>query len=199
VCDISHTAGEGHHPRLLVAKPNGRTDEQLVEASNRGDPRAFEALYLRHKAWAAQLAFRFTGNHDDAMDVVQDAFVYLLKRFPGFRLTAAMTTFLYPVIKNIALSRLRKNKRVILDEDILLHTGDPPREEVAERSLAEVVAALSPVHREVLVMRFVDDMKLEDISIALNVPLGTVKSRLHNALKTLRADNRTARYFEDLR
>jgi len=181
-----------------VAKPNGRTDEQLVEASNRGDPRAFEALYQRHKTWAAQLAYRFTGNQDDAMDVVQEAFIYLLGKLPRFHLSSALTTFLYPVIKNIALSRLRKNRRIVLNEEIVLHAGDPPKEEGLERSLGDVVAALPPIHQEVLLMRFVDDMKLEDIAVALEVPVGTVKSRLHNALKALREDARTRRYFEEL-
>jgi RNA polymerase sigma-70 factor (ECF subfamily) len=181
-----------------VAKPNGRSDEELVEASNRGDPRAFDALYQRHKAWAAQLAFRFTGNQDEAMDIVQDAFIYLLGRFPRFRLSSALTTFLYPVIKNIALSRLRKSRRIVLDEEIVLHAGDPPLESGEERSLADVVATLPSIHREVLLMRFVDDMKLEDIAAALAVPVGTVKSRLHNALKALREDERTLRYFEEL-
>lgn len=181
-----------------MAKPNGRTDEQLVEASNRGDPRAFEALYERHKSWAAQLAYRFTGDHDDAMDVVQEAFIYLLGKLPRFRLTCALTTFLYPVIKNIALTRLRKSRRIVLDEEIVLHAGDPPADG-PEHRLAEVVGSLPALHREVLLMRFVDDMRLEDIAEALHVPLGTVKSRLHNALKALRENEATRRYFEELR
>ncbi|MBN1423309.1 RNA polymerase sigma factor [Candidatus Fermentibacteria bacterium] len=181
-----------------MAESNGRSDEQLVEAANRGDPRAFDALYQRHKAWAAQLSYRFTGNHDDAMDVMQEAFIYLLRKFPGFRLTAAFTTFLYPVIKNIALSRLRKTRRIVLDENIVLYAGEPPKESGAERSLADIVTTLPAIHREVLLMRFVDDMKLEDIAEALAVPLGTVKSRLHNALKALREDESTRSYFEEL-
>ena len=179
-----------------MAKSNGRTDEELVEASNRGDPRAFETLYHRHKEWATRLAYRFTGNEDDAMDVVQDAFLYFLKKFPGFRLTAQLTTFLYPVVKNISLSRIRRDSRCEPDEEIVTSAADAPAQEsLGHYELAAAVSCLSELHREVLLMRFVDDMKVQDIARALGVPLGTVKSRLHNALKTLREDERTRALF----
>jgi RNA polymerase sigma-70 factor (ECF subfamily) len=68
---------------------------------------------------------------------------------------------------------------------------DPPRQR-----LAEALSNLGDGQREVVLMRFVDDMKLAQIAEALDIPLGTVKSRLHNALKKLRADERTRHYFE---
>lgn len=182
-----------------MARLDGRTDEQLAEAANRGDPVAFDTLYQRHKTWAARLAYRFTGNDDDAMDVVQEAFIYLLGRFPRFRLSSALTTFLYPVIKNIALSKLRKSRRIVLDEQLVLHAAEAAGQSTPERALADIVASLPAIHREVLLMRFVDDMKLEDIAQTLKAPLGTVKSRLHNALKTLREDQRIRGYFEETR
>jgi len=61
--------------------------------------------------------------------------------------------------------------------------------------LATVLTILPDEQREVLLMRFVDDMTLEEIATALNIPLGTVKSRMHNALKRLRHDRRTQDYF----
>jgi RNA polymerase sigma-70 factor (ECF subfamily) len=62
--------------------------------------------------------------------------------------------------------------------------------------LAGVLSVLPAPQREVLLMRFVDDMELSEIAAALSIPHGTVKSRLHHALRTLRADERTRRYFE---
>lgn len=59
-----------------------------------------------------------------------------------------------------------------------------------------VVSAVPEIHREVLIMRYVDDMSLEEIASALSIPLGTVKSRVHNALKLLAEDPRTKRFFE---
>jgi RNA polymerase sigma-70 factor (ECF subfamily) len=66
-----------------------------------------------------------------------------------------------------------------------------PRDE-----LAAVLSLLPTAHREVLLMRFVDGMELGEIGLALNIPVGTVKSRLHNGLQTLREDSRTRRYFD---
>ncbi|NMC72315.1 MAG: RNA polymerase sigma factor [Myxococcales bacterium] len=177
-----------------------RTDEQLVEAVNAGDERAFAALYLRHRRWAADLAWRFVRDRDVALDVMQDAFLHLLGRFPGFRLTARLRTFLYPVVKHLALDRLRKSRRHLaggerLDELPARGAGDgaPPA------GIAAAVEDLPEGQREVLLMRFVDDLPLADIAEALGVPVGTVKSRLHNGLAALRADPRFSDLLADRR
>ncbi len=81
---------------MAPAPNDNRTDEQLIEAINGGDAGAFEVLYFRHRDWVMRLAMRFTGHHDDALDVLQETFSYLVRKFPGFRLTASITTFLYP-------------------------------------------------------------------------------------------------------
>ena len=81
-----------------------RSDETLVRACNQGDRRAalaaFETLYLRHKDYVLRVALRFTSDIDTALDVLQDTFVQLLRRFPpagdGITLTAKLTTLLYP-------------------------------------------------------------------------------------------------------
>ena len=72
-----------------------KPDRELVDLANKGDSEAFEALYYRYRDWVYRLAWRFTGHQQDALDVLQDTFVYLLGKFPGFELTASMTTFLY--------------------------------------------------------------------------------------------------------
>jgi RNA polymerase sigma-70 factor, ECF subfamily len=175
-----------------------RTDIELIDAINRGDADAFDALYFRYRDWVASLAVRFTRNHADALDVLQETFSYLLKKFPGFKLTSAMKTFLYPVVKNNSLTLLRKRGREVSNEQAIDATpatdqpvGHNPRED-----LAAVVAILPEAQREVLLMRFVDDMTLQEIADALNAPLGTAKSRLHHGLKTLREDEGTRGYFE---
>jgi RNA polymerase sigma-70 factor (ECF subfamily) len=172
-----------------------KSDRELIEAVNAGDADAFEQLYLRYRDWVYRLARRFTGNDADALDVLQETFTYLLKKFPGFELTASMTTFLYPAVKHLALNlRHRKSAR---------HAGDevlneiPVREssQASRSELAAALGALSPEQREVILMRFVDGLALGDISIAIGIPLNTVKSRLYNALRTLRDVPRTRDYF----
>ena len=85
------------------------SDQELIELANRGDSDAFEILYHRYRDWVYRLACRFTGNGQDALDVLQETFAYLLGKFPGFELTAAMTTFLYPVVKHLSFAVRRKN------------------------------------------------------------------------------------------
>jgi RNA polymerase sigma-70 factor (ECF subfamily) len=189
-----------------MAQDDERTDLDLVAAANRGDPGAFEGLYRRYRDWVVSLAWRFTGNRADALDVMQETFTYLLRKFPSrgatgrvppFRLTAKMKTFLYPAVRNLSIAARRKRDRHFTDDDLLAEVpaADSPRR-TRRDELAHVLRTLKPIHREVVLMRFVDDMMLEEIATALDVPVGTVKSRLHAALNTLRDDPRTREYFE---
>jgi RNA polymerase sigma-70 factor (ECF subfamily) len=171
------------------------SDEVLVRRANRGDVKAFEQIYGRHRDWVYRLAWRFTGNQQDALDVVQETFLYLLTKFPGFELTASMTTFLYPAVKFTSLRVRRKRHLACSDEAALENLPDPEVPQATRDELGAAMAALSKDHREVVLMRFVDGMALDEIAEALNVPTGTVKSRLHNALRKLRKDPRTRRYF----
>lgn len=173
------------------------SDRELIELANKGDPDAFEALYYRYRDWVYRLAWRFTGNRQDALDVLQETFIYLLSKFPGFELTASMTSFLYPAVRHLSLAVRSKNRRFTSDEEILSELAAPTSEETdrCRSELAAVLTVLPNEQREVLLMRYVDDMSLQEIATALNIPLGTVKSRLHHALRTLRNDRRTQDYF----
>ncbi len=180
-----------------VTEADARSDEALVAAANRGEVAAFEALYRRYRDWVVRLAYRFTGNRDDALDVLQDTFTYLLRKLPGFRLSARMTTFLYPVVKNLSLAARRKSARYVSDDQALtdIPAETPTGGAETRDELAQVLSMLPEGQREVLLMRFVDDMSLTEVAQALDIPLGTVKSRMHNALRTLRNDQRTRDYF----
>ena len=97
-------------------------------------------------------------------------------------LTARLTTFLYPVIRNIAITRRRQGAREVHGE--LPEVASP--EPAHDTDLGRVLAGLPEHQREVLLLRFVEDMSLLEIAAALEIPTGTVKSRLHNALQRLR-------------
>lgn len=195
-------AAIGKLPRVPPAAPDAspaapddpRSDQQLVAAANAGDAAAFDALYHRHKNWVVSLATRFTGDPDQALDVLQETFIYLLSKFPGFKLTSRLTTFLYPAVKNISIGFRRKSARFIGGDAGLDQT--PAATPVRASELTTVVAGLPEIQQEVVLMRFVDGLSLEEIATALSIPLGTVKSRLHNALNTLRADPRVQKFFE---
>lgn len=192
-------------PHSIVKQPpfqlEALADAVLVKMAGTGDARAFSVLYARHKDYSMRLAMRFTRDHETAADVVQETFIYLVRKMPTLELTAKMTTYLYPIVKNIALTAKRKDRarlRLVRDDgsdvDIQAPRDTEPRN---AESLASVVAILPEHQQEVLLMRFVDDMSMEQIATALSVPPGTVKSRLHLAIKILREDPRTRGYFGD--
>jgi RNA polymerase sigma-70 factor (ECF subfamily) len=156
-----------------------RTDAELVSAWRGGDDSAFEELYGRYHSWVASLAYRFTRNRDDALDVLQDTFSYLHRKRRGFELRSQMKTFLYPVVKHLSLSRRRRE--TALDPKL-----DPAAPPTPTDETAALLQGLSDVQQEVVLLRFVDGLDLQAIADALEVPLGTVKSRLHSALELLR-------------
>jgi RNA polymerase sigma-70 factor (ECF subfamily) len=175
---------------------DSRSDQDLVRALNNGDASAFDALYFRHRDWVARLAFRFTQNRDDALDVLQETFAYFFRKFPGFVLSARITTFLYPVVKNLAITHRRKRERLGTEATIADPVANPKSSDAARRDdLAVVLRRLPEAQREVLLMRFVDEMSLPEIAEAMGIPEGTVKSRIHNAIASLRADPRVRDYF----
>jgi len=180
-----------------------RSDEELVAVCNGGDAleaaRAFEALYRRHRDFVLRVARRFTRDRELALDALQETFAYLLTKFPpsssGLTLTARLQTLLYPAAKNAAITAVRKARRYAGDGDEVLEAiaAEPPAD---AGPIDAALAGLSPERREVLTLRFVDDLSLAEIAAALDVPLGTVKSRLHLALKELREDSRIKDLFE---
>ncbi|MBN1917291.1 MAG: RNA polymerase sigma factor [Verrucomicrobia bacterium] len=179
------------------AEDDARSDEILIAAADDGDASAFETLYYRHRDWVVRLAYRFTDNRDDALDALQETFTYLARKLPGFRLTAKLTTFLYPVVKHTALRLARKRRRSVPTDEAVPDVAVPPEagRAASRADLAAALATLRAKHREVLLLRFVDNLTLEEIAQTLRIRLGTVKSRLHNALKRLRSDPRTKHYF----
>lgn len=176
--------------------PDGEpSDLDLVRAINAGDARAFETLYYRYRDWVVRLARRSTGDDADALDVMQETFTYLYRKFPGFVLTARVTTFLWPVVRNLSLQARRKRAMSLAIDDAAL---DLPAKAPATGpdDLMDVLSSLSHEHRQVVLMRFVDDLSMEEIAQLLSVPVGTVKSRLHHAIGQLRENPRVRRYFE---
>jgi RNA polymerase sigma-70 factor (ECF subfamily) len=175
---------------------DSRSDEFLVASINRGDESAFEALYRRYRDWVLGLARRVAGNDDDALDVLQETFVYLLGKVPHLRLEARLTTFLYPVVRHLAIAAAKRRRRHAAGggEDLAESRASAPESGTSE--LEVVLASLSDAHREIVLLRFVDDLSLEEIAEIQGIPIGTVKSRLHYAIGQLRDDPRVRRWME---
>ena len=180
----------------MSGRPGEDHLHRLIEAINAGDRDAFDRLYHRHRDWAYRLAMRFCGDHHLALDVLQETFVYVAGKFPGFKLTSRFTTFLYPVVRHLSIAQRQKASR-LNPQAALPEAADESRSATGTslEDLEQVLEALPKTHREVLILRFVDGLDLAEIAEAMQIPLGTVKSRLHNSLKTLREEDRVKKYF----
>jgi RNA polymerase sigma-70 factor, ECF subfamily len=177
---------------LTAPHPSGDpADQDLIAGINAGEDEAFERLYHRHREWVFRMACRISGSEHLAQDVVQEVFRYFLGKFPGFELRCELRTFLYPAIRNLALASLRGQRRFVGGEagaTVIDRVAAPADATCGNHDLQQIIARLSPDHREILLLRFVDGMTLPEIATLAGIPLGTAKSRLHHALAALRSD-----------
>lgn len=178
-------------------------DGELVALCNDGDASsaegAFNELYRRHKDFVLRTALSVVHDNSLALDALQETFSYLLRQFPpagsGLTLTAKLTTFLYPVARNSAISEWRKAKRTQSTEE--LDPDSLPADPTAATSDIEaVLRELSFERREIIHLRFIHDMSVAEIALALDIPPGTAKSRLHSAIQQLRNSPKIQNFFE---
>jgi RNA polymerase sigma-70 factor (ECF subfamily) len=169
----------------LAESRENTSDADLLRAFARGDAAAFQVLYERHRAFVLRVALRFGGaDPNDAHDVLQDTFTWLIRRASEIDLRHRLSTLLYPVARHLAADRRRRAAR----QPVPLEGVDEPTADLAgdDEGLRDWLDGLSPSHQEVVGLRYADGLSLDEIATALDVPLGTVKSRLHHALRILR-------------
>lgn len=177
------------------------SEVRLVAAAARGDGAARMELFERYRGVAFQVAYRITGRHEDALDVVQDAFIRAFEALPGFQYDAGFKTWLLRIVSNRALDTLRARRvrlAASLDGDADESAPEPPdraapapgerveREETTRR-IAAAVDALPPDQRSVFAMYATGELTYGEIAAALGVPIGTVMSRLYHARLRLKA------------
>ena len=126
------------------------TDEQLIAAINAGDCEAFESLYYRYRDWVYNLAFRFTHNREHALDVLQETYLYFLKKFPGLQLRCSMKTFLYPAVLHISITIARQSRKTVSGEAVISELPAPDCQPGdAQAELAMVLGQLAGEQRQV--------------------------------------------------
>jgi len=164
------------------------SDDDLLVRAGHGDEDAFAGLYRRHRDWVLRIAWRLTGDREDALDVLQEAFTYLFRKVgdPTFALSTTLRGFLYPTVRHLALDRRRRRWPEVDVDDLVEVLPAPAGPTNISRELLAAVNALPRPQREVVVMRFGDGLSLQQIADASGIPLGTVKSRLHHALAAMR-------------
>jgi RNA polymerase sigma-70 factor (ECF subfamily) len=176
-------------------------DQRLIAASLRGNASAFGELVRRHQDRLYHTVYRLVDNPEDALDVIQEAFLSAYQSLDSFKGDSLFFTWLYRIAVNTAISMKRKRRVVYSIDaarngDAQIDPADPSELnrpghalEQAEQSrrVHEALSKLSPEHRAVLVMKDMEGQKYEDMADVLDVPIGTIRSRLHRARLELRA------------
>jgi RNA polymerase sigma-70 factor (ECF subfamily) len=172
-------------------------DHQLIDAALAGQTAAFGELVCRYQDRLYNTMVHVTGSAEDARDVVQDAFVQAFLKLETFQRNSAFFTWLYRIAFNTAVSHGRRRKPTLSVEGVREATGQEPvddgeapgdRLEQQERvcQVQTALSTLSEEYRAVLVLREMDGLDYETISELLDLPVGTVRSRLHRARSLMR-------------
>lgn len=172
-------------------------DAQLIGRTLAGEPAAFGQLVLRYQDRLYNSLVRVLGSAEDARDAVQDAFVQAFVKLDTFRGSSAFYTWLYRIAFNQAMSHARRQRPTRSLSDERMDRGREPvdsqpapdaRLDASERAthVHRALAALSAEYRQVIVLREMDGCKYEQIAEMLELPVGTVRSRLFRARLELR-------------
>ena len=166
----------------------------LISRARGGDREAFGALVEQYRDNVYRLAYRMCGNAYDADEAAQEAFVAAWRALPNFRGDAKFSTWLYRLTTNAAIDVMRREKRhqTVGDGEMvdLADDADSPQETVERTEQQEAVqkalATLSEEYREVLLLRYMEELDYAEIAEVLQLPSGTVKSRISRGRKQLR-------------
>ena len=177
-------------------------DKELVEKARRGDQSAFEQLVLANQNRVYSLALRLCGNREEAADLSQEAFVKAWQGLSAFQGESSFATWVYRLTTNVCIDHLRRKKRreevepaVSLDDENsgwaepADRASDPQlllEKSERGRALARGLEQLPDWQRRVLVLRELSGLSYQEISDALDIDLGTVKSRIARARLALR-------------
>jgi RNA polymerase sigma-70 factor (ECF subfamily) len=183
-------------------------DRELVRRVQGGDPAAFRVLFERYHRRAYAVAYGVVKNKQDALDVVQDGFVKVHKHIGTFQGTSSFYTWLYRIMMNLAIDHVRRRRnqrgleyddRVGRDEEDIAGDGallprmmdsNPAKTVVRKELLGRIQAALAELpeyHQAVIVLREIEGMSYEEMADVLEVPKGTIMSRLFHARKKMQA------------
>lgn len=168
-------------------------DQQCAQRARRGEGKAFSELVGRYQDRIYRFLLRLTRSPDEAADLTQDTFLRAYQAIARWQPDALFRTWLFRIARNAAFDRLRRNKLaefVELDDDADLPDPAAGPEAVAEttqrlRLLEMALAQLAAEHREILLLREIEEMSYEEIALVLDLHLGTVKSRIARARAAL--------------
>lgn len=176
-------------------------ESRIVQKVLGGDVNAFETLVLEYEKNVYNIALRMTGNSEDAADMTQEAFIKAYNSLQSFRGDSKFSVWLYRIVSNVCLDFLRsKNRRPTVSLSVEDNDGDEVQLDVADESQSPELLldrqmtresvrrgldSLSPDYRQILLLREIQGLSYDEISQALGLEVGTVKSRIFRARKKL--------------
>ncbi|MBK6771129.1 MAG: sigma-70 family RNA polymerase sigma factor [Ignavibacteria bacterium] len=177
------------------------TDEQLILQFQNEDKGAYVEIVMRYKDRLVNFLYRFTGNRETAEDISQETFLKLYKNKDKYSEIAKFSTWLYTIALNEARSNFRKEKKhsaVSINDyyedshnDYQIRSDDYNPEEDANAEtesfyIQKAINSLNEIHREIIVLRDIEELDYEEIAKTLDIPLGTVRSRINRARESLK-------------
>lgn len=168
-----------------------RSDANLVQAACRGDHQAFGELACRYSQGVINIVYRICGDPDLAEDAAQEAFIRAWQNLPTYKQALSFRNWVYRIAINVALDELRRRRPQIAIESVELTARQSGPEQIVEQQerSAQVQQALQSLPsqcRAALALREYENLSYREIAEVLNIPLGTVMSRLNYARTQLR-------------
>ncbi|MCJ7599906.1 MAG: sigma-70 family RNA polymerase sigma factor [Desulfobulbaceae bacterium] len=187
-----------------------KTDiEQLVQDFLDGDAQAFNRLVMLHQTKIYNLALNYVKSQEEAKDLAQDIFVTVYCALPKLREKEKFTSWLYQIAINHCRNRYKKLRRrgyfnnISLDdeESFLQIPGDEGPEKLLQRKntinlVRSTIDSMPEAEKEIILLRDIQELAYEEISAILDIPLGTVKSKLNRARTSLK--DRLKKFYQDL-
>ncbi|PYF04716.1 sigma-70 family RNA polymerase sigma factor [Ureibacillus chungkukjangi] len=166
--------------------------KRLVRKAQKGNDSAYLVLFQEFEADIYRMAYVYVKNKDDALDIVQEVAYQSFKKISTLKKPEYFKTWLMKITINCSLNLINKNKKVIpLNPKFELHTPVYEDEDIAlSLSILSLMEILKDDEKNVILLKYYDDLTFKEISEVLEIPLGTVKSILYRALEKLRENSK---------
>ena len=164
---------------------------ELIASAKQGDRQAFGELVRRHREGVINVVYRMCGDANLAEDAAQEAFIRAWQHLPGYRPRSPFRNWVYRIATNAALDVLRRERETVDIDEMPLASSNKGPEATAEgkergERVRQAVLALPPASRAALVLREYEGLSYQEIADTLDIPIGTVMSRLSYARGKLR-------------
>lgn len=169
--------------QLVAAAPG---DDQLVAAAGRGDERAFDLLVGPHVDVAYRLAASMLGERAAAEDAVQDATLKAWRALPRLRPDSNVRAWFLTIVANTCRSQLRSRWWSVIRTPDFERTGASAEDSAAQLDLRRALTRLDPVDRAVVLLRYYEDLPLEEVAAVAGLSVAAARSRVYRALAKLR-------------